>query len=276
MWLIADSGSTKTEWVLFDSKEKSTLVTSGLNPLFLSGEEFKDKVRKSIPKEWVNKVTKVWFYGAGCGTKNVKGSTTRWLQSVFIKSDIQVDSDLIGAARATCVSDKGIVAIMGTGSNSCVYNGHTIAKQIKPLGFILGDEGSGAALGKLLLKKLLRDQFSPKLTELIYQELKMSYDEIIGYVYTSDWPNRFLASCSKVLYTLKSEPEINALIDEEFNRFVGILKKYQVGNKVNFIGSIAFYFQKNLIEILLQNELELGVILKSPAEALVTYHLANQ
>lgn len=276
MWLIADSGSSKTEWVLFDSNEKSILVTSGLNPLFLSGEEFKAKIKKTIPKDWVSKVTKVWFYGAGCGTTKIKESTTRWLKSVFLKAHIQVESDLVAAARATCGNSKGIVAIMGTGSNSCIYNGHAIVKQIKPLGFILGDEGSGAALGKLLLKKLLRGQLSPNSSKMIYQKLDMDYSEIMSNVYKSDWPNRFIASCAKLVYAHRIEPEIDSIINEEFERFVRIIKEYQVGLRANFVGSIAFYFQQNLIEILKKNKIDLGVILKSPAEELVKYHLENR
>ena len=276
MWLIADSGSTKTEWVLFDSEEQSVLVTSGLNPLFYSAEEFKATTRKSIPKDWIGRVTKIWFYGAGCGTSRIKESTKRQLQSVFIKASIHVESDLMAAARATCGTREGIAAILGTGSNSCIYNGESIVKQIKPLGFILGDEGSGVALGKSLLKKLLRDQLPSNLSEMIFQELKMDYSEIMNRVYKSELPNRFIASCTNLMYANRTEPAIDRIIKEEFNHFVRIIKEYKGELKANFVGSIAFYFQDNLKEILVDNEIKLGVILKTPSEALVKYHLERK
>lgn len=275
MWLIADSGSTKTEWVLFDSTEKKKLLSSGLNPLFLSGSDFKAKLRESIPKDWVNEVTKLWFYGAGCGTKIVKESTTRWLASIFTKAKIHVDSDLIAAARATCGTDKGIVAILGTGSNSCYYDGQRIVTQVKPLGFILGDEGSGTALGKALLTKLLRNQFSPKLLKVIYDEIGMDYGEIIKRVYKSDWPNRFIASCSRILHAHIEEPEIEMLIRAEFGRFGKILTSYDIVSKINFVGSVAYFFKIQLEEALKENGLELEIVIASPADGLVSYHLKN-
>lgn len=275
MWLIADSGSTKTEWVLFDSIEKKKLLSSGLNPLFLSGSDFKARLRESIPEDWVKEVTKLWFYGAGCGTKIVKESTTRWLASIFTKAEIQVESDLIAAARATYGTDKGIVAILGTGSNSCYYDGQRIVNQVKPLGFILGDEGSGTALGKALLTKLLRNQFSPKLLKAIYDDMGMNYDEIIKRVYKSDWPNRFIASCSRILYTHKKEIEIDAIIRREFDRFGKILTSYGIVSKVNVVGSVGYFFKLQLEEVLKENGLEVGIVIASPADGLVNYHLKN-
>lgn len=273
MWLIADSGSTKTEWILFDSNEKKKLLTSGLNPLFLSEPEFKTKLKESIPKDWINEVTKLWFYGAGCGTNKIKLSTKRWLKSIFTKSEIQVDSDLMAAARATFGAEKGVVAILGTGSNSCYFDGEKVAKQIKPLGFILGDEGSGAALGRSLLKKMLRQQLNQELTESIQNELGLTYDQIINRVYHSEWPNRFIASCSKLLLTHIDEPAIINIINDEFGLFVSILKEYKMDTPVNFVGSIAYHYKSNLKDVLNQNDLEVGLILKSPADALVEYHL---
>ena len=276
MWLVADSGSTKTEWVLFDAGgEIEQFFTAGLNPVFLSKEKFSSEILKFIPSYKRVGVTKLWFYGAGCGSKEVKDNTQLWLTNIFENATISVNSDLLAAARATCGSSQGLVAILGTGSNSCFFDGNAIKEQIKPLGFILGDEGSGAALGKALLKKLLRNQFTFKLTDSVYQEIGLNYDEIINKVYYSQWPNRFLASCAKVLYNHKSEQEISAIITTEFDGFSNVLKKYEIKLPVHIIGSVGYYFEKEIGISLQKQGLKLGVVIKSPAKALVSYHLEN-
>ncbi|MCF6352229.1 MAG: hypothetical protein L3J06_04385 [Cyclobacteriaceae bacterium] len=277
MRLIADSGSTKTEWILFDStRQMQTVTTAGLNPLYLSEAAFIAELEHSILADWATEVTQVWFYGAGCGTIEVKNKTQAWLSGIFINAKIEVESDLLGAARATCRTSEGIAAILGTGSNSCYYDGKNIKMHIKPLGFILGDEGSGAALGKALLKKLLRDEFSPNLSKLIYKKIGLDYHEIISKVYKEEWPNRFIASCAKALFLYKEEAEIEKILRKEFDTFALLIKKYGSTLKVNLIGSIGFYF-KDFIKASLQKQgLETGLVLKSPTEALVGYHLQKK
>ncbi len=273
MWLIADSGSTKTEWILFNSKKQEKIETSGFNPLFLSEAEFLLKLRKSISKDWESKVSKLWFYGAGCGTDAIKEFTKQCLANVFINANIEVDSDLMAAARATCGPNNGIVTILGTGSNSCYYDGTNITKHIKPLGYILGDEGSGAALGKALLKKLLRNQLSPKLSKSIYQNLAMDYEEIIKKVYEKKWPNRFIASCAKAMHANKNEAEIQSIIKEEFDKFCKILSHYHPAKKVNVVGSVGYYFKNFLEERFIENGFELVSVVSSPINGLVNHHL---
>ncbi len=276
MWLVVDSGSTKTEWILFNQFGlQQRIFSSGLNPLFLSQDKFCANILSSIPANWCNIVTEFWFYGAGCGTGEVKIKTQFWLKSVFTVANIMVESDLLAAARATCGNNKGVVAILGTGSNSCVYDGQAIKEHIKPLGFILGDEGSGAALGKALLKQLLRNQLSPKLSAAIYKDLGMEYDEIITKVYRSDWPNRFVASCSKVLHAYKKEEEISNIIENEIDAFTRVLRLYKSEVEVYLVGSIAFYFEEYIRVSLNKYGLTLKVVLKSPGDSLVNYHLRN-
>ena len=276
MWLIADSGSTKTEWRLFDSKGIiDSKITKGLNPLFLSQTSFTQEIIDQLPELWLTKVTKLWFYSAGCGSDKVKNQTKDWLQAVFINGIIEVESDLIAAARATCGRNKGVVAILGTGSNSAYYDGAIILQHIKPLGFILGDEGSGTALGKALLKTLLRNQFPDALSKSIYKELGLNYDEFIQHVYHSEWPNRFIASCTRVLHSHKTEPIINKLINHEFEQFVSLLKSYPVelNSAISFVGSVACFFKPNLKEVLENNGLTLGTVIQSPINGLQEYHL---
>lgn len=278
MWLIADSGSTKTEWRLFDSNGIiDSKITKGLNPLFLSKSSFTDEVANQLPELWFAKVTKLWFYSAGCGSEDINKQTEEWLASVFTNAKIEVESDLIAAARATCGSKKGVFAILGTGSNSAYYDGATIIDHIKPLGYILGDEGSGVALGKALLKKLLRNQFPADLSESIYKELGLNYAEFINNVYHSEWPNRFIASCTRVLHSHKNEPIINSLINYEFEQFVMLLKSYPIDENsiIHFVGSVAHFFESNLKEVLENNGLILGYVLQSPINGLQEYHLGN-
>ncbi len=276
MWLVADSGSTKTEWILFDEGGiKKQAYSDGLNPLFLSKEEFTAKIVERIPPDWETGVTKLWFYGAGCGTELMQTQTHSWLASLFTQAIIAVESDMLAAARATCGSNEGLVAILGTGSNSCFFDGNIIKEQIKPLGFILGDEGSGAALGKALLLRLLRGQLTPKLSEIIYHDIGLNYDGIINKVYHSQWPNRFLASCAKVLYNHKSEQEVAEIITTEFDGFSNVLKKYEIKLPVHIIGSVGYFFEKEIRASLLKHQLESGKIIKNPAKALVNYHLEN-
>ncbi len=277
MWLIADSGSTKTEWILFDSTgQMQTVTTAGLNPLYLSETAFIAELEDPILVDWASQVTRVWFYGAGCGDTKINYTTANWLKSFFVKAHVNVASDLLGAARATCGTSKGIVAILGTGSNSCYYDGKGIKMHIKPLGFILGDEGSGAALGKALLKKLLRDEFSSNLSKLIYKEIGLDYHKIISKVYKEEWPNRFIASCAKALFLYKEEAEIEKVLRKEFDTFTLLIKKYESTLKINLIGSIGFYFKDFIATSLQDQGLEIGKVLKSPTEALVGYHLQNK
>jgi len=274
MWLVADSGSTKTEWILFDaSGEREQFFTAGLNPVFLSKEEFSSEILTYIPSSRRLEVTKLWFYGAGCGSKEVKDKTQLWLTDIFENSLIAVDSDLLAAARAACGTNKGLVAILGTGSNSCYYDGEEIKTQIKPLGFILGDEGSGAALGKVLLQKLLRGELPSDLSKSIFEEIGLNHDEIIANVYQSKQPNRFLASCAKVLYNNKLDKEVAQIITSEFDAFANVLNKYEIKWPVHIIGSVGYYFEEEIRSSLLKHQLESGKIIKSPTKALVKYHL---
>mgnify|MGYP002713017769 CR=1 FL=1 len=278
MLLLADSGSTKTEWRLFNADGVIQSITSkGLNPLFFTEESFLGELKNSIQEKWIEEVTKLWFYGAGCGTTNVKLQTSEWLARVFKKAAIEVDSDLLGAARASCGSEQGIVAILGTGSNSALYDGAKLVEHIKPLGYILGDEGSGTALGKSLLKKLLREEFSPQLSKLLYTELGLSYEEVIQQVYRSEFPNRFIASCTRLLHAHMDDGEIQRLINNELDNFVFLLSKYSKSNELtlNFVGSIAYYFESNLKEVVSKRGLTLGNIVKNPADQLVSFHKKN-
>lgn len=278
MWLVADSGSTKTEWRLFNKNGVQEKASSkGLNPIFLNKTSFENAVKESLPESWFAMVSKLWFYAAGVDTENMKSEAAKWLQSVFTKAEVWVESDLLAAAKAGCGSEEGIVAILGTGSNSALYNGSSIVEHIRPLGYILGDEGSGTALGKALLRHLLRDEFSKELSESLYAELGMSYDEILEHVYRSEWPNRFIASCTRVLHSHKSEKEISELINKVLEEFVNLLGRYSNASRlpINFVGSISCYFEENLSDIIKIKGLNMGKVIQSPAEELVKYHIKN-
>ena len=191
-----------------------------------------------------------------------------------ISGSIEVNTDMLAAARGLRGHEPGITCILGTGSNSCYYDGEKIVDNVSPLGFILGDEGSGACLGKLLVGDILKNQMTPELKEKFLKQFNLTAGEIIDRVYRKPFPNRFLASLSPFLAQNINEPCVHSLV---VNSFLSFLKRnvmqydYQ-HNKVHFIGSVAFYYQDLLTEACQMVGIQLGNIIKSPMENLISYH----
>jgi N-acetylglucosamine kinase-like BadF-type ATPase len=275
MILLADSGSTKTHWALIDRETGvQTCITGGINPFFLNRGEIVDLLEKefTLPK---NQVSTVYFYGAGC-TPEKSSLVSEALQNYFRPEKIEVNSDLLAAARSLCQNEEGIACILGTGSNSCHYDGEKIVRNIPSLGYILGDEGSGAVLGEKLLGDILKKQLSPVLIEdfhIAYPLLSMA--EIIDRVYRKPLPNQFLAQFAPFLLNHISEPEIRQLVEDSFTEFIrrNILS-YRPGQlPVHFTGSIAYHFRQNLEKACSPFHLQLGRITDSPLPGLIQYHL---
>ena len=247
MILIADSGSTKTDWcVVEDGQLIQQIFTKGTNPFFQSEEEISNEIATALlPQLKTNALDAVYFYGAGCGFPDkiamVHRAITKHLQ---VKGEVEVNTDMLAAARGLCQHQAGIACIMGTGSNSCYYDGKQIVTNVSPLGFILGDEGSGAVLGKLLVGDILKNQMTPELKE------------------------KFLAQNL-------DEPCIRALVLGSFKAFlkrnVMQYENYHK-SKVHFIGSVAFYYKTILAEAAQEMGIQLGTIIKSPMEGLIEYH----
>lgn len=275
MILLADSGSTKTDWCLVDHGQSVLQIyTRGTNPFFQTEEEISSEIEKGLmPKLGSDQVDAVYFYGAGCAfpEKNLIVSTAI---SHHIDAPIEVGSDLLAAARALCGKEPGIACIMGTGSNSCFYDGREIVDNVSPLGFILGDEGSGAVLGKLLVGDCLKNQLSSALQARFFKQYNLSRAEILDRVYKQPFPNRFLASLSPFLAQNIREPEIHALVLNSFRAFFtrNVMQYDYKKYKVHLIGSVAYFYQDILREAAGELGIKLGRIIQSPMKGLVDYH----
>lgn len=277
MILIADSGSTKTTWSLVDKSEKvQTCNTKGINPFMMDGTEILSLLENDfcLPAEGVQAV---YYYGAGV-LPGKKETLLRLLQSYFQTDHVEVYSDLVGAARSLCQDKPGIACILGTGSNSCYYDGKKVIKNISPLGYVLGDEGSGAVLGKNLIADILKNQLPEAVKQDFFNTYPVSVEEIIENVYRRPFPNRYLAQYSRFLSKNIHIPEIVALVERNFRSFFERnIMQYEQAKEypVYFTGSIAFVFADILNKVARDFELQIGHISKEPIDGLVTYHRKN-
>lgn len=277
MILIADSGSTKTEWALTGLTSSPTILrTQGINPFMLTTEEMAgllySELLPQIPSPEI--ISAIHFYGAGCRPEqcgNVRSALTRH----FPQAHIEVQSDMLGAARSACGRLPGIACILGTGSNSCLYDGCSITDSVSPLGFILGDEGSGAVLGRRLVADFLKKQISPSLRQSFMEEYGETETSIIHNVYKKTFPNRYLAHFVPFLGKHQENEEIQAIISDEFSRFLhrNILQYNHRELPLHFVGSIAYHFANLLATAVRENGFQLGRILKSPLPGLIEYHI---
>lgn len=277
MILIADCGSTKVEWCLVnEGKAVKSLYTSGINALLMTEVEIADSIgRELMPELGDVEVSEVYFYGAGCISEETCGNVRRAIVAHIPAGKIEVNTDLLAAARSLCGRESGIACILGTGSNSCYYDGEKIADNVSPLGYILGDEGSGAVLGRLLIGDVLKDQLPNGLCEKFLKQYNLDRMEIIHRVYREPQANRFLASVSPFLLENMEEPAIHRLVLNEFKSFfVRNIMHYEGYRNmtINFVGSIAYYYRDVLKEAADAIDATLGTIVVSPMEGLVKYH----
>ena len=274
MMLIADSGSTKTDWAWI---ENGTIVhrvtTAGINPVHQGEEDIEKVVEQLFPRKNTS-LKWVFFYGAGCIPEK-KGVVEKVLRKVFPDADrIEVESDLLGAARAVCQHQEGLACILGTGSNSCLYDGEKIVGNIPPLGYILGDEGSGAVLGKLFLNALFKGALPDGMKEDFLQSSGLSYPEIIQRVYRQPMANRFLASTSLYISEHLDVPALRDLVKQNFRDFFhkNIAQYGRHDLSVGAIGSIAYHYRDLLQEVAEEKGYKLSTVAKSPMEGLVAFH----
>lgn len=282
MILIADCGSTKTDWCLLnDGEVKKRVFTGGMNAVMLTEEEMRGRIADELMPELgvlSADIKAIYFYGAGCISVEVCGNVARALKANIPSAEtIEVYSDLLAAARALCGHEAGIACIMGTGSNSCYYDGKVIAANVSPLGYVLGDEGSGAVLGKLFLGDVLKKQLPAEVCAKFLKEYDLDLLTIIRRVYKEPQGNRFLASVTPFLSANLDVPEIHSLV---LNAFIAFFRRniaqypHYTSYPVNFIGSIAFYFKGVLEEAAHACGCTVGTIIKSPMEGLLKYHSA--
>lgn len=276
MILIADSGSTKTDWcVVLNDTPIKRIGTKGLNPFFQSEEEVQQELTHSLlPQLPEGTINSVYFYGAGCTPEKAPVIRRAIADSLPIVGNIKAYSDMLAAARGLCRHEAGIVCILGTGSNSCFYNGKEIVNNVSPLGFILGDEGSGAVLGKLLVGDILKNQLSPAVKEAFLKQFDLTAPEIIDRVYRQPFPNRFLASLSPFIAQHLEEPGIRRLVLNSFIAFLrrNVMQYDYTQYPANFIGSVAYCYREILQEAAQETGVSIGKILQSPMEGLIRYH----
>lgn len=279
MKLIADCGSTKIDWCAVDGQKLvARFETTGMNAVMLTRQEMAKRIAEEVAPHLPAGIKHVYFYGAGCISPEVCANVAEAIRESVPADDIQVATDLLGAARALCGHNSGIACILGTGSNACYYDGKAIVRNVSPLGYILGDEGSGAVLGKLLVGNVLKRQLPDDLCEKFLKQYDLDALKIIQRVYREPAGNRFLASLSPFLLQNIDRSEIAAMTREAlyqfFKRNVRQLADQfmPVAPEANFVGSIAHYYHVQLEQAAADCGITVGKVLKSPMEGLIQYH----
>ena len=271
--LIADSGSTKTSWCLTDGEHEQEFKTQGVNPYQQTEDEIFYQFQRELMPE-VGNADEIHFYGAGCTAEKSPVVASALRRSISTSATIFVGSDMLGAARALCADQEGIVSILGTGSNSCLYDGTSIVENVSPLGYVLGDEGSGAYIGKRLVGNCLKRQFSASTCQLFTEETNLSAAAIINKVYREPFPNRFLASLSPFCARHRDIPEIHDFLTDCFREFfvrnIALYARPEL--PVHFIGSVACNYQQEVEQVARTLGYQLGKIEQTPLNGLIKYH----
>lgn len=278
MKLIAESGSTRTEWALVeDNHLVQRVFTEGLNPFFQTRREISRSVRLGLPKSFFKKkLDQVYYYGAGCSSyekKNILGAS---LVAQF-KTPIQVESDLLAAARGLFKCEAGIACILGTGSNSCFYDGKIIVKNVKAAGYILGDEGSGAVLGKLFLADLLKGLAPKELANEFHEKFRISVNDVMESVYNLPFPNRFLGTIAYFLGDYMDNEYVYNLLTNNLRSFFNrnVCQYDYINYPIRFVGSLAYAYPDILQEVAQEFGVEIDVIEETPMNGLIEFHSMN-
>ncbi|MFK7905729.1 MAG: N-acetylglucosamine kinase [Chitinophagales bacterium] len=278
MLLIADSGGTKTSWAFVETTDKVEIVeTEGIHPYFQDSYQM-SKIIWHLPEELIEEVTELQFYGAGCGARTQARNVQNVLSDCFPDgAKIKVDTDVFGAARALCQHEAGIAGILGTGSNTCRYDGRQIIENSRGFGFILGDEGSGAVMGKRLMVDYLYQKMPLHLLQKLERRLQLTPDKVLEHVYKKTAPNRYLAKFSYFIHEHRKETYVQELLQSHFEDFfrkrILVFEGHQ-NLPLHLIGSIAFHFQAEIKKVAAQFDIELGKILQNPMQDLIQYHLS--
>jgi N-acetylglucosamine kinase-like BadF-type ATPase len=274
--LIADSGSTKTEWCLLHGNRKTIINSQGMSPYFINGQQMEAIITQEVlPNIKKTGVEEIFYYGTGCiNPANIK-MVKKALRNIFPGAIIRIETDVDGAAKALCGKEKGIACILGTGSSSCYYNGNKIVKNNPGLGYILGDEGSGAYLGKKVIQYYLYNTFDEDLRSRFDARFVTNANEILNAVYKQPLANRYLASFAIFLAENRGHYMIENIIEDGLNDFFyNHICKFRESWKspVHFTGGIAYGFKDVLAEMCKSYQLYLGNILRNPMQGLIRYH----
>ncbi|MGM9705906.1 MAG: ATPase [Prevotella sp.] len=285
MIIIADSGSTKTDWCIIRNGEKTNISTSGMNPVVMSEDDLRNVIKQELLPRMISvgctpqtsstaENVKIYFYGAGCTVSCSSRIETALQSTIGYKAEIEVNSDMLGAARSLFGNREGIACILGTGSNSCVYDGRKIVRNIPALGYILGDEGSGAVLGRMFLNAIFKGGVSERIRNEYLSTNSVTINEVIERVYRGATPNRFLASVSLFIARHLDNKDVRQIVVDNFRAFFrNNIQRYGRNDlSVGIVGSIAYAYQDILIEVAQEEHVTLDSILKSPMQNLIAYH----
>ena len=283
MILIADGGSTKTNWCLINAAgRKIHFNTEGYNPYFSDSSYIENSLKNSLPDYLAaKKLTEVFYYGAGCSTDAKRKIVEDAMQRIFVHAKINIGHDLLASCRALLGNNEGFAAILGTGTNTCIYNGQDISLNIDSLGYFLGDEGSGSYIGKRILADYMKGFMPEGLQEIFKHTYGLSNEDIFDHIYNKPLPNRFCASFSKFIYDFKENHEeyCNGVVRYAFTAFFENLVTHYPNYKsykLNCVGSVGYSFRDILSQVADQYEMGVGKIIRSPIDDLVAYHLQKK
>lgn len=277
--ILADSGSTKIDWRIISDQEVKAVFTTGFNPYYQSGDDFKKIVKEDLLPNTTGQVHSIYFYGTGVSSeRNVQTITNIFKENFKSVQVVELAWDLLGTARALCGTSAGIACILGTGSNSCEFDGKNIVGHIANLGWVLADEASGCAIGKQFVFDYYREKMPADLAKKVKDTYNLQLDDTLEKVYSGQKPGTFIASfCKFVGENIKEEYCTNLVKDCFRQFFTEIIIRYPSHQKspIHFTGSIAYYFADLLKEVAAEYKTTVGKILKGPMDALVEYHRKN-
>lgn len=280
MILVADSGSSKTDWMAYSPGHTLSFSTQGINPYFLNAHDVVKILSKNRDlAAYATSIKEVYFFGSGCSSPDKHEIISNGLSAFFTNAFISVDHDLIGSAYATCGDKKGLTCILGTGSNISYYDGENVHRSNHGLGYVLGDEGSGTSFGRKVLVSYLYGTMPAELSDLFAKTFEVDKDIVINNIYQKPFPNSYLASFSRFMIHNKTHPFIQQLLKDGFQEFIDTnIKDYKAYKSLecNFVGSIAYYYQEELIAVLTANNIKVGKILQKPVEGIYEYILKRE
>ena len=277
MILVADSGATKTHWVLLENGAvQNEIYSKGFNPYYYSADDFTSSLLEEFFKKIsFNDISAIYFYAAGCSSKANVNIVTNALSKIFVNATIFAHHDLYGAAIALLGNERGIACILGTGSNSCLWDGQNIIHNVPSVGYLLGDEGGGTYTGKLLVREILLGIADKEISELFYESLGLNFSSVLDRIYKEPNPNQFLSQQTRFLRDHIDHPYCREIVTRSFNDFIDVqLIKYPGVKSLtaSFTGSIAANFSPILKEVLDYHNIKMGKVIKEPMQGLISYH----
>jgi glucosamine kinase len=280
MILVADSGSSKTDWMGYSPEGEINFSTQGINPYFLNAHDiFKLFSKKKEIAAYADLVKEVYFFGAGCSSPDKVEIISNGISSFFKHAYVSVEHDLMGSAYATCGDEPGITCILGTGSNISYYDGKTLHAGNHGLGYVLGDEGSGTYFGRKMITTYLYKQMPADLSTAFQQEFPLDKETVITNIYQNPYPNTYLAGISRFMADHRDHPFIIDILREGFQEFVDSnIKDYKNYKSLDchFVGSIAHFYRDILTEVCLSNDVKLGHIYQKPITGIYNYILRKE